>query len=81
MICPKLLHFEIISEKRSFLLVSMPSSQGWKPRLESQGPSRELTSWNAHYWMSRFRELWWEYRCYRGLLRVVKAFKLFFGLE
>ncbi|MEM2189191.1 MAG: hypothetical protein QW328_05065 [Nitrososphaerota archaeon] len=42
---------------------------------------RGLTNWDAHYWASRFRELWWEYRCYRGLLRVVKAFKLFFGLD
>lgn len=40
-----------------------------------------LTGWDAHYWASRFRELWWEHRCYRMLLKTVKAFKLFFGLE
>jgi len=42
---------------------------------------RGLTSWDAHYWASRFRELWWEHRCYCGLLKAVKAFKLFFWAE
>jgi len=40
-----------------------------------------MTGWDAHYWASHFRELWWENRRYRGLLKAVKAFKLFFGLE
>jgi len=42
---------------------------------------RGLADWDAHYWISRLRELWWEYRSYRSLLKAVKAFKLFFGLD
>jgi len=42
---------------------------------------RGLTDWDAHYWASRLRELWWEHRSYRSLLKAVKAFKLFFGLD
>jgi hypothetical protein len=41
----------------------------------------ELNSWDALYWASRFRELWWEYGKYRHLSKAVKAFKLFFGLS
>lgn len=40
-----------------------------------------LTGWDAHYWASRFRELWWEHRNLKGLRKAVKAFKLFFGLD
>lgn len=40
-----------------------------------------MSGWDAHYWASRFREIWWEHNCYRSLLKAVKAFKLFFGLE
>ncbi|MBS7631637.1 hypothetical protein KEJ47_08760, partial [Candidatus Bathyarchaeota archaeon] len=41
----------------------------------------DLNSWDAFYWASRFRELWWEHKNYRRLLKVAKAFKLFFGLS
>ena len=41
----------------------------------------ELNSWDALYWASRFRELWWEYKTHRRLLKVARAFKLFFGLS
>lgn len=41
----------------------------------------EINSWDAFYWASRFRELWWEYKSYRRLLKVARAFKLFFGLS
>ncbi|MEM3710057.1 MAG: hypothetical protein QXL46_04025 [Nitrososphaerales archaeon] len=41
----------------------------------------DLNGWDAHYWASRFRELWWKYESYRCLLKVAKAFKLFFGLD
>ena len=41
----------------------------------------ELNSWDAFYWASRFRELWWEYKSCRRLLRAAKAFRLFFGLN
>lgn len=41
----------------------------------------DLNGWDAHYWASRFRELWWKFGLYRPLIRIVKAFKLFFGLD
>lgn len=41
----------------------------------------ELNSWDAFYWASRFRELWWEHKNYRRLSKVAKAFQLFFGLN
>ena len=40
----------------------------------------ELGNLDAHYWASRFRELWWKHGKYRPLLNTAKAFKLFFGL-
>ncbi|RLG39155.1 hypothetical protein DRN79_00400 [Methanosarcinales archaeon] len=40
----------------------------------------ELSSLDAHYWASRFRELWWKHEKYRPLLKTAKAFRLFFGL-
>ncbi|RLB11001.1 MAG: hypothetical protein DRG27_02040 [Deltaproteobacteria bacterium] len=40
----------------------------------------ELSNLDAHYWASRFRELWWRHGKYRPLLNTAKAFKLFFGL-
>lgn len=40
----------------------------------------ELSNLDAHYWASRFRELWWRHEKYRPLLNTIKAFKLFFGL-
>lgn len=40
-----------------------------------------LTGWDAHYWASRFRELWWEHRKFKGIRKTIKAFKLFFGLD
>ncbi|MEM1574084.1 MAG: hypothetical protein QXI49_07325 [Candidatus Methanomethylicaceae archaeon] len=40
-----------------------------------------MTSWDAHYWASAFRELWWKYRKRRNLLKTIKGFKLFFGIE
>lgn len=41
----------------------------------------ELNSYDAQYWASRFRELWWKHENYKLLLRAAKAFKLFFNLE
>jgi len=41
----------------------------------------ELNSWDALYWASRFRELWWKHENYRHLLKAAKAFRLFFDLE
>lgn len=41
----------------------------------------ELNSWDALYWASKFRELWWNYRKLRSLTSVVKAFKLFFNID
>jgi hypothetical protein len=41
----------------------------------------EINSWDALYWASRIRELWWKSPNPRNLTKVAKAFKLFFGLE
>jgi len=41
----------------------------------------ELNSWDALYWASRFRELWWKHEKYKRLLKAAKAFKLFFDLD
>jgi len=41
----------------------------------------ELNSWDALYWASRFRELWWKHEKFMHLLKAAKAFKLFFGAE
>jgi hypothetical protein len=41
----------------------------------------ELNNWDALYWASRFRELWWKHGNYKSLLKTAKAFKLFFGLD
>jgi hypothetical protein len=40
-----------------------------------------ITSWDALYWASRFREIWWRNENYRSLIKSTKAFRLFFGLE
>jgi hypothetical protein len=36
---------------------------------------------DAHYWASRFREIWWGSRSFRPLMKPVRAFKLFFNIE
>lgn len=41
----------------------------------------EINDLDALYWASRFREIWWKYAKYRRILKVAKAFKLFFNLE
>jgi hypothetical protein len=41
----------------------------------------DMTSWDAHYWASAFRELWWKKGKHAELQRLVKAFKLFFEIE
>ncbi|MEM2459570.1 MAG: hypothetical protein QXG66_05010, partial [Candidatus Bathyarchaeia archaeon] len=41
----------------------------------------EINSLDALYWASRFREVWWKHAKYRKILKVAKAFKLFFNLE
>ncbi|MEM2998514.1 MAG: hypothetical protein QW542_06175, partial [Thermoproteota archaeon] len=41
----------------------------------------DMTSWDAHYWASAFRELWWKYGKRAGLRKIVKAFMLFFGIK
>ena len=40
-----------------------------------------LNRYDVHYWASALRELWWKYERYRPLMRVAKAFKLFFDLR
>lgn len=39
-----------------------------------------MTSWDAHYWASAFRELWWKYGKRSKLRRVIRAFRLFFEI-
>lgn len=39
-----------------------------------------MSSWDAHYWASAFRVLWWSRRNLRGLRKAVRAFKLFFNI-
>lgn len=39
-----------------------------------------MTSWDAHYWASAFREHWWKFGKTVKLHNIVKAFKFFFGL-
>ena len=41
----------------------------------------EMNGWDAHYWASAFRKLWWSGTRLRNLRQAVKAFKLFFGIE
>jgi hypothetical protein len=41
----------------------------------------EISSLDALYWASRFREVWWKHAKYRRIMKIVKAFKLFFDLE
>ncbi|MEM1557688.1 MAG: hypothetical protein QXL27_09475 [Candidatus Bathyarchaeia archaeon] len=40
-----------------------------------------MTSYDAHYWASAFRELWWKYGRRVSLQKTIKAFKLFFRIE
>jgi len=40
-----------------------------------------MTSFDAHYWASAFRELWWKHGKRIKLQNVVKAFKLFFEIK
>ncbi|MCS7097589.1 MAG: hypothetical protein NZ922_01235 [Candidatus Methanomethyliaceae archaeon] len=39
-----------------------------------------MTSWDAHYWASAFRESWWKYGKLAKLKNIVRAFKLFFEI-
>jgi hypothetical protein len=41
----------------------------------------EMSGWDALYWASAFRKLWWSSSNYRSLRKAVKAFKLFFNVE
>jgi len=41
----------------------------------------EMNSWDAQYWASAFRKLWWSSPNYRSLRKAVKAFKLFFNID
>jgi hypothetical protein len=41
----------------------------------------DMTSWDAHYWASAFRESWWKYGKHSELHRLIKAFILFFELK
>ncbi|MEM3536258.1 MAG: hypothetical protein QXF44_00625 [Candidatus Bathyarchaeia archaeon] len=41
----------------------------------------DMTSWDAHYWASAFRELWWKHGKRAELQNIVKAFKLFFEIK
>ncbi|MEM2787818.1 MAG: hypothetical protein QXJ58_06075 [Archaeoglobaceae archaeon] len=40
-----------------------------------------MTSWDAHYWASAFRELWWKHGKRSNLQNAIKAFKLFFEIK
>ncbi len=40
-----------------------------------------ITSWDAHYWASAFRELWWKHGKRASLQKTIKAFKIFFGID
>jgi len=40
-----------------------------------------MTSWDAHYWASAFREMWWKHGKRAKLQNVVRAFKLFFEIK
>jgi hypothetical protein len=40
----------------------------------------DINDWDALYWASKFRELWWKHSKYRPLLKAIKAFKFFFDL-
>ncbi len=40
----------------------------------------EMGGWDAHYWASAFREIWWLNGNYRSLRKVVRAFKFFFNI-
>lgn len=40
-----------------------------------------MTSWDAHYWASAFRELWWKHGKRIKLQNIIKAFKLFFEIK
>jgi len=40
-----------------------------------------MTSWDAHYWASAFRESWWKYGKHSELQRLIKAFILFFEIK
>ncbi len=39
-----------------------------------------MSGWDALYWASAFRRLWWSGPNYRGLRKAVKAFKFFFDV-
>ena len=41
----------------------------------------EMNGWDALYWASAFRKLWWLSPSYRSLRKVVGAFKLFFNIS
>lgn len=40
----------------------------------------DMTSWDAHYWASAFRELWWKHGKRAKLQKSIKAFRLFFEI-
>lgn len=41
----------------------------------------DINSWDALYWASRLRELYWNREKYSKRLKLARAFKLFFDLE
>jgi len=41
----------------------------------------EMSGWDALYWASAFRELWWSGSNHRSLRKAVRAFKLFFKID
>jgi len=41
----------------------------------------EMSGWDALYWASAFRELWWSSSNHRSLRKAVRAFKLFFKID
>ena len=41
----------------------------------------EMSGWDALYWASAFRKLWWSSSNHRSLRKAVNAFKLFFNVE
>lgn len=41
----------------------------------------KMSGWDALYWASAFRELWWLSCNHRSLRKAIRAFKLFFNIS
>jgi len=79
----KILVHDLDTYNRLLIYASVRSSLGKDP--ERIHKFREvifdMTSWDAHYWASAFRELWWKYGKRNKLRNMIKAFMLFFEIK